>query len=621
MCGITGFFSPDGAVDAKGFYDAHRLIAHRGPDDEGFAALVGAELAQLRGDDTIEHFAALPHVRTVGSTRLMLGHRRLSIIDLSWRGHEPFVSSDGRYHVIYNGEVYNYIELRDQLARLGHSFVTDSDIEVLTEAYAEWGNAAFNRFNGMWAVAIYDARETQIILARDRFGIKPLFHATKDGAIFFSSELKFLRAFVPGGFGLDEDASQAYLDKCLLNASTRTMFAGASELAPGHYLVFGGAGSGPPGPVIRRFWTFEPDVRRTTLDEAVEEFGAIFADSLKLRMRSDVEVGTLLSGGLDSTLIVCALERLGLMEPGSFDAFSAVFAEEAFSEKPYIDMTIEKTGVRPHFVYPTSDGALTYLDRVLAHVEEPFRSLSVFAQYLVYESVRANSDVKVVLNGQGSDELFGGYSYHYWWRFGSLAKRLRLGRLLREARALMSARGVDGREVALQTLKNLIKALPHHDYYTAMSFSELSSTALREYLTYDDRNSMAFGVEVRLPFLDYRLVEFAFGLDEDLKIDGLESKLVERRWAEGKIPEPILRRTDKMGFVSPQEQWQRQEPMRTELARGLDAIRRDSRLELIAARPGLIDMYAGYLDGANDRWDAVWRAYCLYRWMAAVGFA
>lgn len=607
MCGITGFFSPSNPINTARYYAAHSLVRHRGPDDEGFVATVNGVLTSFRGDDTISFFHALSHIETVNNSTLVLGHRRLSIIDLTYQGHQPFFDPERNFCIVYNGEIFNYIELRDELKAQGVVFQTHADTEVVLHAFISWGTAAFNKFNGMWAAAIYDVRRAKLVLTRDRFGIKPLFYSIHKGTLSFGSEMKFLHAFAGRTFAVNESSVRNYLDRNLLNHSDATFWSGISELEPGHFLEFSGSGTH-----IQQYWTYRPAATVLSVDDAVDKFTHLFEDSLKLRMRSDVEVGTLLSGGLDSTTIVCALNKLGYVGDHNFKTFSAVFADERFTEKPYIDKTTADVSVQPYFVCPRPEDVDADLMRLLYHIEEPFRSLSVYSQFLIYHMIKRETGVKVVLNGQGADELFGGYRPHYFYFFAELAKKARIAQLTREMLLYRKYRGDKTLSLLKGTIRQWLAALGTPNFFNVMTFRELSFSALREYLKYDDRNSMAFGIEARVPFLDYRLVQFAYSLDARFKINGFVNKRIVREYARAMVPAPILERKDKMGFVSPQEFWQKNELAKL-FADEFAGIKAHGLFDFLDVGK-LVSTYNAYRDGSNNDWGYIWRIFCLSRW-------
>lgn len=553
MCGISGLFSFSKDIFVERYYAAHLLLSHRGPDDEGFVVLQGKRLQHYRGKDTISFFTNYPHIQSVEKARMILGQRRLSILDLSEKGHQPFEFEN--LTIVYNGEVFNYLELRTELIHLGYDFITDCDTEVILKAYHCWGTSCFNKFNGMWACAIYDKEKDTLILCRDRFGIKPLFYACDKDGIYFGSEMKFIKSFLSRQLKVNERAIHAYLTNSKTDYSEETFYEEIKELQPAHYLVLENNHLS-----VCRYWNCRPGRLKKRPEDVLEEFSTLFCDSLKLRMRSDVEVGTLLSGGLDSTTIVCSLKKMGLISGADFKTFSAVFKESQFSEKSYIDETVQQLGVVPHFVYPDPDELESYLKQLFFHIETPFRSLAVYSQFLLYKTINEKTNVKVLLNGQGADELFAGYNGDYYNAVTSYANRFNWIQAVQEFTYYRRYRSRvplwrDIKSQGMNLMRNFFSSyLLNQKCYEAITFSPL-----REYLKYDDRTSMAFSVETRVPFLDYRLVEFALNLPEEYKINHFTNKKIVREYAKSIIPKSVLTRNDKMGFVSPQEIWHQKE--------------------------------------------------------------
>lgn len=427
-----------------------------------------------------------------------------------------------------------------------------------------------------------------------------------DGILFFASEMKFIKKLC-GTRNINNEAIQNYLQSCLLNYSEGTFWRDIKELEPGHWMVFDGKEMRK-----EKYWIFKPHTILRSPEGALEEFSYLFEDSLKLRMRSDVEVGTLLSGGMDSTLIVSSLYKLGLIKNDyTFKSFSAIFKEEIFSERKYIDKTLSQVPLKPYFIYPDPEKVKNYIDDLLYYIEEPCRSLAVYSQLLLYEKMNKETNVKVVLNGQGADELFGGYTNHYFIYFASLLSQFKMKNLVHEINLFKKGRNVKVQTILRSLLGMFPPALWDADYFNTMTFKELKVSALREYLKYDDRTSMAFGIEARTPFLDYRLVEFAFSLDENYKILNYKNKKIERDYASGIAPEEIINRTDKMGFVSPQEIWQRN-VMKKELVAEVPNIKRMISYDMIS--PAIGKRYADYFEEKHDDWSLIWRMFCLSRW-------
>ncbi len=530
MCGIAGIWGKGDILAMT------RRLVHRGPDDEGFHK----------------------------DGPLQLGVRRLSVIDLE-TGHQPLSTADGRYWIAYNGEVFNYVELKRELEAKGHRFRTKSDTEVVVAAYAEWGRACLERFIGMFAFAIWDGRT--LFLARDRLGEKPLFWTRHDGRFLFASEIKALLGEVPAEPAIDERF--AVLEAAI---EPETLFKGIFSLEPAHWLTFDGHEL-----KTGRYWSLPegpPDERPEA--EIAEELGTLLADAVRLRLRSDVPVGLFLSGGLDSSLLAA------LARPEKVFTCRLPYGD-AYDEYGHAEAMARHFGLEPLTVELTPQDFRREYPRILWHLDQPIATTSSAAEFALARLAREH--VTVVLGGQGSDEAFGGYVRHaflteeerlaqsellrnyqplahiLWGRdvFGDPAERyfqlLRRGvgcdaPILERVRALFARRG------------SLVDRLGAVDF--ALTFPSL--------IVMNDRAAAAYGLENRTPFLDHRIVELAFRLPQRLKIDGFTTKAIVRRVARGLVPDPIVDRPDKKGLGVPVGRWLAGElkPWADELAAGLE---------------------------------------------------
>ncbi len=579
MCAIAGIYETTGRpVDRHLLRTMTRMQAHRGPDGEGYVYLdpAGAlpPLPVGEGDTA-------PVVQ--GRHALAMGHRRLAIIDLSEAGHQPMSVAGGRYWVCYNGELYNYLELRDELAGKGHRFESRSDTEVLLAAYVEWGEACVSRFNGMFAFAVWDAPRRRLFCSRDRLGEKPLYYHW-DGARFaFASEIK---AVLPAcdRQSANDRAVFEYLDEAVLDAGDHTFFEHVRQLPPAHSLIV------EHGTLrVIRYWGLpegEPPPGETpSFEQAVGLLRELFEDAVRLRLRSDVAVGSCLSGGLDSSAIVCVAQALrGLDAP--LQTFSSCFEDPAYDERVYILPVVSSTRSTAHFVFPDPKELLDQMMRLVWHQDEPFGSTSIFAQWAVMRQAKQHG-VKVLLDGQGADEQLCGYHRAFGAWFADLLAQGRLRRLATElaayrrlhpalpkellatlGRSLLPGplvRAVRGRMTGSATwlgaefrrafrprARGERGALTH---LRAFERDLLTGNGLRALLHSEDRNAMAFGVEARLPFLDHRLVELLDSLDPACKLRAGQTKAILREAMKGLLPEPVRLRRDKMGFVTPEAQW------------------------------------------------------------------
>jgi len=628
MCGVSGLFNPNEKIPLTGYYIAHSRLRHRGRDGEGFFA----DGQFYSGDDSPVEYSTLPHIHTVSGANIVLGHRRLSIIDLSTGGHQPMQDKTGRYTMVYNGEIYNYIELRQELETYGHHFQTESDSEVLLTAFATWGVQCFNRFNGMWALAIYDSIENQLILSRDRFGIKPLYYMIVYGTLYFASEAKFLLPFLPT-LQMNEPRVMEYLVHNLVDHHFETMFAGIYQIMPARYTIYNKSGLHE-----QSYWQLPNTQINLSLTEAKTQLQELLTSAIELRLRSDVPIGSLLSGGLDSTTIVCLVKQLlgDQQATNSFDFFSAVFNEETYSERKYIEETVKQTQMPIHWIYPNPEQLVETLPQLLYHQEFPFRSLSIYSQWEVMRQVNT-TPITVLLDGQGSDEIFGGYTAHNFALIAEYIRRLNFGQAWRETNFLQEMSEIHFSKIGLSVFNQLLmfsplkaiksyRSIPYlnqayrpvdgwrlnqDNIFQESLIRNLTFSALPEYLRYEDRNSMAFTLESRLPFMDYRLVEWAMSLPLNLKIHNMTSKRVLREMARPFIPSSIAKRTDKMGFVSPQILWQH-----NVLKPVLDETFDQDFQQIFPFLNGTVvkHMYNEYQAGNHNNWSMIWRFACLYWW-------
>jgi len=513
-------------------------------------------------------------------------------------------SDDSRLWITYNGEIYNYVELRDELRTQGHSFASQSDTEVILAAYRQWGKACLARFNGMFAFVLVDRAMRTLFAARDRFGVKPLYYwMSPQGLVAFGSEIKQFTVLPGWQPRLNGQRAYDFLNWGLLDHTDETLFDGVFQLRGGEAmdLEIGGNSSGavvPGGRLPVNRWYELPQHRfKGTLAEAGQEFKRLLTDSVRLRLRADVPVGSCLSGGLDSSSIVCVMNGL-LREKDAHTmqrTFSACSTVKQFDEREFIHEVIRQTAADAHYVYPGLDDLFGTLDRITWHQDEPFGSTSIFAQWLVFRLARENG-VKVMLDGQGADEQLAGYHNYFAPRFGSLLRGMRWLTLWQEIRATNNLHGYTLLWGLKQSLNNVLPealrqplrrlagkpgdvapwldmhrlgAVPRDPFLEAetakavsvraMSHSQIRATALPMLLHWEDRDSMAHSIEARVPFLDYRLVEFVLGLPDDYKIAGGVTKRVLREGMLGVLPEKVRTRRDKLGFVTPEEVWLREE--------------------------------------------------------------
>ncbi|MBK6561586.1 asparagine synthase (glutamine-hydrolyzing) [Candidatus Amarobacter glycogenicus] len=555
MCGISGILRAGGEPVPPGLIDAMiATLRHRGPDGEG------------------SYFAP----------GIAFGHTRLAIIDLSAASDQPFIDDEAGLALSFNGEIYNYIELRDELRSLGQQFRSTGDTEVLLRAYQQWGPGCLPRLNGMFAFALWDNRKRTLLLGRDRFGEKPLYIARSPKGLVFASEMKAILAVRPELREANRKAMYRYLSRGDLDLDHESFFDGIESLPGGHYLLLDHEGRGEP----RRYW--EPTACEVPGNRAhaIERFREILFDSIRIRLRSDVPVGSSLSGGIDSSSIVSTINAQKTVQWLHQKTFSARFHSKAHDEGKFIKVVTHRVEAETHEVWVEPEQFIDAFERLQYHQEEPMASASPFAQWLVMQLAREN-DTTVLLDGQGADEILAGYDQAHGMFLAHWLRRGRLDKVGRELSAYgRRYRGI--REPALYAAYyslpgTLRDGLVERYYRSSKVVSEelhrefapghvdgpspfpdrlrnelvrwQTTTQLPEFLRYADRNSMAFSREVRLPFLDHRLAEYAFGLPPDLLLKGATTKVVLRESMRGIVPDGILDRKDKLAYAPPQHQW------------------------------------------------------------------
>ena len=657
MCGIAVLVGRVGVNVAAHIGTMCKVIRHRGPDDEGYA-LVEDGMASPRflgGADTPSdcYNSGLPYapVSTLGagtSARIAMGHRRLSILDLSSAGHQPMADDALRQLIVYNGEVYNHVELRTELEALGHVFRSHSDTEVVLAAWRQWGEGCLSRFNGMFAFVILDLERHRLFAARDRFGVKPLYWwVSPEGFIAFASEIKQFTTLPGWRARLNGARAYDYLNWAASDHGVETLFDGVRQFAGGEYLL---AGMDALTENIRpqRWYTLRPAAVEMDYEAAVCRFRELFEDSVRLRLRADVPVGTGLSGGLDSSSIVCTVNRL-LRDQGAHalqNTFSACAEDPRFDERRFIEIVARHTGVATHYTFPHLDGLFPALDDLVWHHDEPFLSTSVYAEWRVFELAKA-CGVKVTLDGHGADELLAGYHGFFGARLAGLFQRGDLVGLAREMAAMRRRFGYSSSHLLLRMLDTLLPdalrqplrrlsgrsatgvawldtdrlGVVEADPFQAtgaksasirgMSRAQLLHTSLPVQLKWADRDSMAHSVESRVPFLDYRLVEFVQGCPDAFKIEAGVTKRILRAGLADRLPPEVAGRADKMGFVTPEAAWVREQApdlFRHAVAEAVEASHGVLTPATVSAAEAII---AGR--GAYD--NLLWRWICFGRWM------
>lgn len=627
MCGIAAIVTAPGHRidgDLVGMFD--RKLAHRGPDASG-AAYFGRDGAST----------------DVTQAESALIHRRLSIIDLDARANQPMASSDERYDLVFNGEIYNYIELRQELQRAGYRFRTESDSEVLMTAYAAWGEKSLTRFTGMFAFVLLDRQKRELFIARDPFGIKPLFWTMGRNALAIASEIGPLLE-VPGvSRAVNLARMSLYLSVGQTDAGNETMFADIYSLPAGTFACISLAR--PEAPVPVSYWQPRVEPRDAPLAVSAQALRQAFLESVSLHLRSDVPVGIALSGGIDSSAILGAVRAIAGPSQ-EIHAFSFIAAGSEVDETRFIDLAARAGNAVRHDVYIEPEDIVSDIDGLIALQGEPFGSLSIYAQQRVMQLAAANN-IKVMLDGQGADELFAGYRPYIARRLSELLVSGRVSdamaligairhlpqgglRLILQAFETVtprflrdSARTLIGRPLfpawverswfegrgALQT--GPLPPTGPQFLHNALVQS-LTDTVLPALLRYEDRNSMAVAIESRVPFLTPALADLAYSLPSDHLVDGNgTSKAVLRAALRGLVPDAILDRKDKIGFATPDRQWAAKlrpwfhDILNSDMARSQAWLHTDRALAALEGRSG---------KGAQFGFD-LWRTVNFLRWV------
>ena len=619
MCGIAALIGKASIPEFEGQLRAMLEIAkHRGPDSNG----------------------------TFTDDGIGLGHLRLSIVDLSSAGHQP-MAWKSRYWITYNGEVYNYLELRTELEVLGQHFQSGTDTEVILAAYEVWGEKCLERFNGMFAFVIWDSIEKKIFAARDRFGVKPLYYwQSPSGFLAFASEIKQFTVLPEWKARLNGQLAYEYLNWSLTDHTNGTLFKDVFHLPPGHFLETSSTSSVTSiQEKIHRWYDLKPS-KIPSGTSLPARFIELLKDSVRLRLRSDVAVGSCLSGGLDSTSVVAIMNGL-LKESKSEEkqrTFSAVFPGDPIDESRAIAETVNLLGVENRQVLPTAENFSKKFESLIWHQDEPFVSTSLFAQWEVFR-IAKESGVTVMVDGQGADEALAGYHIFFGPHLLGIFKEKGCAALIREIGFLHELHGysktllflkmlnhalpnwlrhlgrkLTGKTTAISSWLNIknfgatprdpwrIENRPLHST-SDLSWALLTSLNLQMLLRYEDRNSMAHSIEARVPFLDYRFVEYALALPDDMKIQDGVTKGILRDTMKGAIPESIRTNTKKIGFETPESRWF-EKPNTT--------LRADLEMALKSAQPYLSPSIANefktYLAGQGVFNSRLFRIYCFEKW-------
>jgi asparagine synthase (glutamine-hydrolysing) len=611
MCGIAGFVSLDPAGSVRGPLESMvAVLRHRGPDDAG----------------EYRHGA------------VAFGHRRLSIIDLSAAGHQPMANGDGSIRLIYNGEIYNYRELDAQLKARGYAYRSQSDTETIIHAYEEWGVDCVQRFNGMFAFALWDGRRRRVFCARDRFGEKPFYYVLQPDRLVFASEIKAVLADPSVPRDPDFQTIAAYLEHNLTDTNDSTFFAAVKSLKPAHTLIV------EAGRVTSRCYWQPPapplGAPPRSDDDWIAEFRDTFTNAVKLRLRSDVPLGTCLSGGLDSSSIICVTSRI---TAAPVSAFSVVYNEQEFAEAQFVRHVSDAVPIDAHSVTPTGADLFETLARIVHHNDEPSTSYGQYSQWHVMK-LAAEHGVTVLLNGQGGDELLAGYDRY----LPTYVRELALAGHLRQVARELNVLGTPVQDSVKRALYPLIAPSWREAYRTSVTrqwrprdylsadfadafangVTAAAASTLRDHQLHDltvaslpalvhheDRMSMAFSREIRLPFLDPRVVDLGVQMPPSLKIrNGVTKYVLRQAMATGGVPPAILNRRDKKGYPTPVGLWFR-------------TVAREQAWAVLASKSfrerGIVDVekarraFTMHVSGAADFTLSIWQWVSLELWFRA----
>jgi asparagine synthase (glutamine-hydrolysing) len=661
MCGITGIVALNGRpVDLRVLQRMNDVQAHRGPDGQGFAI----SWAESNGFCS----AFLRHTdqgRSAPPARVALGHRRLAILDLSERGLQPMSAAASGAWIVFNGEIYNHLELRAELESRGRFFNTRTDTEVLLQSYLEWGEKCLHHLEGMFAFAIWDGSRGRLFCARDRLGIKPFYYATPQDHFIFASEIKGLLPFPGLDSSADDDAVLGFLVHGNCDYRERTILRQVRALPAGHALTLDIA----TGQVSRwQYWEPTPKQDWSGMADGsrVELLRDLLVRTTRSHLISDVRAGSCLSGGLDSSAVVALIGKIWREQPEAasavgdqFHTFTSCYEYPELDERGYALQVATAAGATPNLVFPSSSDFWDAFGRMAWHQDMPFSGMSFYAQWRVMRAAK-EAGVKVLIDGQGGDEVFGGYAK---FRYAYLASLLRAGRLGTSAREVLAS--VLQRDLYLMDVRRGFRYLPpwlrsllgvdlllqqvlRSDWSQAVGDESTPATrwwrhatgkahngrpsimqsiqiedilvdTLPLILRMEDRSSMAFSIEARVPLLDHKLVEFGLSLPDHQKIQGGFSKFAVREATRGLMPEAVRLRRTKLGFAGADQRWLNADlrPQVTELIE--DSLRCDRFID-----PGPLRQWyrsPGARTASAEAFGSLFRVLSLEMWMRAFGIS
>ena len=612
MCGIAGIFNLSGGpTSEKEIRLMCKKLTHRGPDGEGFYPnpIAGGK-------------------RPPAPVRL--GHRRLKIVDQSEAGRQPMCNEDGTLWVTFNGEIYNFQSLREELKSLGHRFRSQTDTETILHAYEQWGVTCAARFNGMWALALWDQNRRSLWLSRDRFGIKPLYYLMDKKGFYFASEIKAILAVHPSERLPNYPYLATFLARGRMDYGEQTCFENIKSLPPANSLLVSSKG------IVRQsYWALSSEmISRGNPPGDMPENGLpgklfdLLKSAVKMRLFGDVALGSCLSGGLDSSSIVA----MTTPHVKGLRTYSSVFPGYGCDETEYVSEVAHHFNIRPCWIRPQADNFLETISKIVYHQDEPGAAYGTFAQWMVIK--RAAGEVRILLDGQGGDELLGGYHIFFPHYLKTLREDPDFGppaatAAQREIEALFGPQGSAVKSVENNRERRYRAAILHPDIKTQTGlkpktyqgpfgahldnvlFLAMTRDILPGLLHYQDRISMAFSIESRVPFLDYRLVEFCFGLPYQAKIQGSTTKAILRKAMANTLPAGVCGRRDKLGFPVPLAHW-----LRHELKQPVEDILLSDRLgQRGVIHPATLKKrLQAHMRGETDHTFEIWRWLTLEMW-------
>jgi len=605
MCGIHGFFTSGQNQDENDSL-IRKMVAstnHRGPDYSGVKNL----------------------------NPVYLGHNRLSIIDLKPEANQPM--NFGKFWIVFNGEIYNYKEIKAELILKGIQFSTSSDTEVILKSFNFYGENCVNHFIGMWAFSIYNTEDKSLFCSRDRFGIKPFYYTSDSNSIYFSSEIKALKFTPLFNSNLNLSQINKGLQLGWIGFKNETYFSKIKALEPGHNLLYKDNQI-----TISKYWSYPSAQYPISMDEAIYKFKNLFDNSLELHVRSDVPIGATLSGGIDSSSIVSSLLNNSLSS--NLETFSIYYdSTKGFDERPFIKTIEEKypNQFQLNYFSPTEKQIANDFDSISYTMDFPLSGSSPISQYYVMKLAKEKG-IKVILSGQGADDYMGGYMHAYYRSFAENMRHFQIGKLLKNLKQYKNLHEVDFSKIVGVSLKSSLSSLMnedaiynfeyknylpflgtqkndwkhfdsyHSDKLNEFHFALMNYSSLPTLLHYEDRNSMAHSIESRVPFLDHRIVEMLFSMPPEMKINNAWTKYVLRKSMENILPKQIQWRTDKKGFVTPGEVlW-----LRGCLSHLLEI---DYNLLHFLDKQKTISVIEDFKKGNNKFAKLVWRVACLNYWL------